>query len=111
MGRRWLAAEGYDSTYGARPLKRMIQRSPQNPLAGMILEGVVKAGDTVHVSGGKQGLMINPPVRSLSAARDSTKVFPSGKISAGRVQYLPYSSRSGRISLNFPSMWRYLPAR
>ena len=35
----WLAAEGYDSTYGARPLKRVIQRSLQNPLAGMILEG------------------------------------------------------------------------
>ena len=35
---RWLAAEGYDSTYGARPLKRVIQRNLQNPLAGLILE-------------------------------------------------------------------------
>jgi ATP-dependent Clp protease ATP-binding subunit ClpB len=55
----WLAAEGYDSTYGARPLKRVIQRSLQNPLAGLILEGGVKEGETVHVSGGGSGLVIN----------------------------------------------------
>jgi len=55
----WLAAEGYDSTYGARPLKRVIQRSLQNPLAGLILEGGVKEGDTIHVSAGPQGLTIN----------------------------------------------------
>jgi ATP-dependent Clp protease ATP-binding subunit ClpB len=55
----WLAGEGYDSTYGARPLKRVIQRSLQNPLAGLILEGGVKEGDTVHVSAGSQGLTIN----------------------------------------------------
>ena len=55
----WLAAEGYDPVYGARPLKRVIQRSLQNPLAGMILEATVKDGDTVHVSAGADGLMIN----------------------------------------------------
>ena len=55
----WLANEGYDSTYGARPLKRVIQRSLQNPLASLILEGAVKEGDTVHVSAGSQGLTIN----------------------------------------------------
>jgi ATP-dependent Clp protease ATP-binding subunit ClpB len=55
----WLGAEGYDSVYGARPLKRVIQRSLQNPLAGMILEGEVKEGDTVHVSAGPDGLVIN----------------------------------------------------
>jgi ATP-dependent Clp protease ATP-binding subunit ClpB len=55
----WLGAEGYDSIYGARPLKRVIQRSLQNPLAGMILEGEVKEGDTVHVSAGPDGLVIN----------------------------------------------------
>jgi len=55
----WLANEGYDSTYGARPLKRVIQRTLQNPLAGMILEGTVKEGDTVHVSAGARGLTIN----------------------------------------------------
>jgi ATP-dependent Clp protease ATP-binding subunit ClpB len=55
----WLAAEGYDSTYGARPLKRVIQRSLQNPLAGLILEGNVKEGETVKVSAGPAGLVIN----------------------------------------------------
>jgi ATP-dependent Clp protease ATP-binding subunit ClpB len=55
----WLAAEGYDSTYGARPLKRVIQRTLQNPLAGFILDGSIKEGDTVHVSGGHDGLTIN----------------------------------------------------
>jgi len=54
----WLSEEGYDPTYGARPLKRVIQRSLQNPLAGMILEGSVKEGDIVHVSGGHDGLVI-----------------------------------------------------
>ncbi|MEA2740511.1 MAG: ATP-dependent Clp protease ATP-binding subunit ClpB [Acetobacteraceae bacterium] len=55
----WLAAEGYDSTYGARPLKRVIQRSLQNPLAGLILEGAVKEGDTIRISAGPNGLEIN----------------------------------------------------
>jgi ATP-dependent Clp protease ATP-binding subunit ClpB len=55
----WLAAEGYDSTYGARPLKRVIQRSLQNPLAGLILEGRVKEGETVRVSAEAGGLVIN----------------------------------------------------
>ena len=55
----WLAEEGYDATYGARPLKRVIQRSLQNPLAQLILEGAVADGDTVMVSGGPQGLSIN----------------------------------------------------
>jgi ATP-dependent Clp protease ATP-binding subunit ClpB len=55
----WLASEGYDSTYGARPLKRVIQRGLQNPMAGLILEGAVKEGETVHISAGPQGLTIN----------------------------------------------------
>ncbi|MDE2575182.1 MAG: AAA family ATPase, partial [Rhodospirillales bacterium] len=55
----WLAAEGYDPVYGARPLKRVIQRSLQNPLAGLILEGAVSEGETVHVSADAEGLSIN----------------------------------------------------
>ncbi len=55
----WLGEEGYDSTYGARPLKRVIQRSLQNPLAGLILEGAVHEGETVHVSAGAGGLTID----------------------------------------------------
>jgi len=55
----WLADEGYDPIYGARPLKRVIQRSLQNTLAGLILEGAVKDGETVQVTAGPAGLVIN----------------------------------------------------
>jgi ATP-dependent Clp protease ATP-binding subunit ClpB len=44
-----LAREGFDPAYGARPLKRTIQRRVQNPLAIKVLEGLFEAGDTVHV--------------------------------------------------------------
>ena len=55
----WLANEGYDPVYGARPLKRVIQRSLQNPMAGLILEGNIADGETVTVSVGLDGLTIN----------------------------------------------------
>ena len=54
----WLANEGYDPVYGARPLKRVIQRSLQNPLAGRLLEGTISDGETVHVSVGPDGLAL-----------------------------------------------------
>ena len=56
----WLAAEGYDPVYGARPLKRVIQRSLQNSLAQLLLQGLVKDGGTVAVRAGEHGLEINP---------------------------------------------------
>ncbi|MGY2939305.1 ATP-dependent Clp protease ATP-binding subunit ClpA [Bradyrhizobium sp. GM22.5] len=49
-GRDWLAAKGWDPAYGARPLKRVIQRHVQDPLAEMILAGDVKDGDNVAIS-------------------------------------------------------------
>ncbi len=55
----WLGEAGYDPVYGARPLKRVIQRSLQNPMAGLLLEGAIKDGDTVHVSADRDGLIIN----------------------------------------------------
>ena len=61
----WLANEGYDPVYGARPLKRVIQRSLQNPLAGLLLEGTVREGDTIHVQAGVDGLSINGRVAEL----------------------------------------------
>jgi ATP-dependent Clp protease ATP-binding subunit ClpB len=57
--REWLAEKGWDPTYGARPLKRVIQKSVQDPLAELILSGHVKDGDKVVISGGKQGLSFN----------------------------------------------------
>ena len=44
-----LCEEGYDPTFGARPLKRAIQRLVQDPLAQKILTGQFKPGDTIHV--------------------------------------------------------------
>jgi ATP-dependent Clp protease ATP-binding subunit ClpB len=55
----WLAQAGYDPVYGARPLKRVIQRQLQNPLAMLILEGRIADGETVRVSAGDGGLVIN----------------------------------------------------
>ncbi|HVX99104.1 MAG TPA: AAA family ATPase, partial [Pseudorhodoplanes sp.] len=57
--RDWLADKGYDPAYGARPLKRVIQKSLQDPLAELILSGKVKDGDHVKVSAGKSGLTFN----------------------------------------------------
>ncbi len=57
--REWLAEKGWDPAYGARPLKRVIQKSVQDPLAEMILAGQVKDGEKVAISAGKQGLTFN----------------------------------------------------
>ncbi len=56
--REWLAAKGYDPAYGARPLKRVIQKRVQDALAELILSGAVKDGDTVPVDAGPLGLII-----------------------------------------------------
>jgi ATP-dependent Clp protease ATP-binding subunit ClpB len=55
----WLGEAGYDPVYGARPLKRVIQRTLQNPLAGQLLDGTIHDGETVHVSADRDGLVIN----------------------------------------------------
>src|SRR5690242_21924929 len=57
--RAWLADAGYDPVYGARPLKRVIQRRLQDPLAQLMLEGKILDGAKVKVSVGKAGLSIN----------------------------------------------------
>ncbi|HET7084405.1 MAG TPA: ATP-dependent chaperone ClpB [Rhizomicrobium sp.] len=57
--RHWLGNAGYDPVYGARPLKRVIQRRLQDPLAQMILEGKVGEGAIVKVGASKTGLTIN----------------------------------------------------
>jgi ATP-dependent Clp protease ATP-binding subunit ClpB len=57
--REWLAEKGWDPAYGARPLKRVIQKAVQDQLAEMILSGTIKDGEAVNVSAGKQGLTFN----------------------------------------------------
>jgi len=57
--REWLAEKGYDPAYGARPLKRTIQKSVQDPLAELILSGKIKDGEKVKVSAGRDGLVFN----------------------------------------------------
>jgi ATP-dependent Clp protease ATP-binding subunit ClpB len=57
--REWLADKGYDPAYGARPLKRVIQKSVQDPLAELILSGRIKDGEKVKVSAGRDGLVFN----------------------------------------------------
>ncbi len=54
----WLAEAGFDPVYGARPLKRVIQRSLQNPLAGLLLEGAIHDGDAVRISADRDGLIV-----------------------------------------------------
>ncbi len=54
----WLAEAGYDPVYGARPLKRVIQRSLQNPLAEEILAGKIASGSVLEVGAGKEGLTL-----------------------------------------------------
>jgi len=68
--REWLADKGYDPAYGARPLKRAIQKAVQDPLAELILSGKVKDGETVKVSvaAGKQGLAFNGEEAAREAA-------------------------------------------
>jgi ATP-dependent Clp protease ATP-binding subunit ClpB len=56
----WLAERGYDPMYGARPLKRVIQREVQDPLADRILSGEVPDGSTVRITGGTDRLLFLP---------------------------------------------------
>ena len=55
--RKFLADAGYDPVYGARPLKRAIQRHLENPLSKEILAGRFASGDTIVASAGKTGLV------------------------------------------------------
>ena len=70
----WLADAGYDPVFGARPLKRVIQRALQNPLAEMLLGGDVKDGDTVTVSAGTEGLIIGDRVSASNKPRPDDAV-------------------------------------
>ena len=75
--REWLASAGYDPVYGARPLKRVIQRRLQNPLAQQLLQGKISDGSVVKVSAGKSGLVINGEEFGVSGDELDTDHAPS----------------------------------
>jgi ATP-dependent Clp protease ATP-binding subunit ClpB len=66
--REFLAEKGYDPAYGARPLKRVIQKEVQDPLAQQLLAGEVKDGDRVRVGLGKDGLTFKVVGAAVRAA-------------------------------------------
>ena len=73
--RLWLGEHGYDPAYGARPLKRVIQRSLENPLALAVLEGRVADGSTVNISAGDDGLVVD----GKTVRADGSSPSPLGK--------------------------------
>jgi len=83
-GRQWLADKGYDSAYGARPLKRVIQKWVQDPLAQALLAGEIADGQTVRVgaSAGRLTLDGKPvgaePQETQPASRPTVVHFPKG---------------------------------
>ncbi len=67
--RKWLADEGYDPVYGARPLKRVIQKALQDPLAEAILAGEILDDSTVPVTAGPEGLIIGERLGTTNRPR------------------------------------------
>ena len=82
--RHWLAEKGYDPAYGARPLKRTIQKNVQDPLAERILAGEVYDGEVVHISAANGALTIgdapvsDPPQIEKPAGAGTVVRFPKG---------------------------------
>lgn len=64
--REWLADKGYDPAYGARPLKRVIQKEVQDPLSELILSGKIKDGDKVKISSAVDGLTFNGKIAAAA---------------------------------------------
>ena len=76
--REWLSEQGYDPVYGARPLKRVIQRNVQDRLATLILEGAIRDGEHVAITGTDLGLHIG--VGEDAEIKPSTKGVRSKKV-------------------------------
>ncbi|MDF2235663.1 ATP-dependent chaperone ClpB [Albimonas sp. CAU 1670] len=72
QARTWLADRGYDPVYGARPLKRVIQKALQDPLAERLLAGTIRDGEVVPVGAGPDGLLIGDRARGASAEAGAT---------------------------------------
>jgi ATP-dependent Clp protease ATP-binding subunit ClpC len=75
--REWLAEDGYDPQFGARPLKRTLQRRVESPLSVQLLNGVFQSGDTVVIDVGEEGLTFaqkGVPVEEAVFAREEALV-------------------------------------
>jgi ATP-dependent Clp protease ATP-binding subunit ClpC len=64
----WIAKEGYDPVYGARPLRRVIERYVENPLSSMLLRNELEDGDVIKVDAGKDGLTFKIKATAETAA-------------------------------------------
>ena len=71
---KWLADEGYDPVFGARPLKRVIQRTVQDPLAEMLLAGDIREGATLPISAGSDGLVIGDKLAATNRPKPTDAV-------------------------------------
>ncbi|WP_407158452.1 ATP-dependent chaperone ClpB [Bradyrhizobium sp. STM 3557] len=78
--RDWLADKGWDPAYGARPLKRVIQRNVQDPLAEMILAGEVRDGDTVAISSEGNVLTFNGKAHRTAEIAQFEAPIPKRKL-------------------------------
>src|SRR4051794_3767415 len=81
--RQWLADKGYDPAYGARPLKRVIQKNVQDPLAELILSGEIHDGETVRITTDKgvlsiAGRLVGEPQENAGAQNGTVVSFPKG---------------------------------
>ncbi|MBB4659154.1 ATP-dependent chaperone ClpB [Parvularcula dongshanensis] len=77
--RAWLAEAGYDPAFGARPLKRVVQKAVQDPLAEAILSGAVADGDTLSLSADDDGLTMNG---ARLSGREAFRLGGAGRPSA-----------------------------
>jgi ATP-dependent Clp protease ATP-binding subunit ClpB len=68
--RKWLADKGYDPVYGARPLKRVIQKYVQDPLAEKILGGEIADSETVRITAGTDRLLFQPTGETVAEAAE-----------------------------------------
>ena len=83
--RAWLGRVGYDPVYGARPLKRAVQKYLQDPLADKILAGEIADGSTVRVDEGDGQLVLTPageqlrePLKTIGRRREAESAADRG---------------------------------
>jgi ATP-dependent Clp protease ATP-binding subunit ClpB len=80
--KQWLSTEGYDPLYGARPLKRLIQREIENPLSLQVLEGKFKDGDTITIDVSDDELVFSKPPEAETPAEPATEAEAPAAVSS-----------------------------